>query len=88
MLANSYSLQHTDAAFNAMRDKPQLPIQEDETALVAIGQFAGGIDEDRLTEVLGAGATRVVVVRAITGAEDPGASAARLAAALRRAAPA
>ncbi len=48
----------------------------------------GGIDEDRLAQVLDAGATRVVVVRAITGAEDPGASAARLAAALRRAAPA
>ena len=48
----------------------------------------GGIDEERLPEVLDAGATRVVVVRAITGAEDPRASAARLAAALRPAAPA
>jgi thiamine-phosphate pyrophosphorylase len=33
--------------------------------------------------VLAAGATRVVVVRAITGADDPAASAARLASALR-----
>ena len=42
----------------------------------------GGIDEQRLPEVLAAGATRVVVVRAITGAEDPEAAARRLAAAL------
>ncbi|VEG49877.1 thiamine-phosphate pyrophosphorylase [Mycolicibacterium chitae] len=42
----------------------------------------GGIDEQRLPEVLAAGADRVVVVRAITAAEDPGAAAARLAAAL------
>ena len=42
----------------------------------------GGIDEERLPEVLAAGATRVVVVRAITAADDPHAAAARLAAAL------
>jgi thiamine-phosphate pyrophosphorylase len=42
----------------------------------------GGIDERRLPEVLEAGATRVVVVRAITAAEDPRAAAKRLAAAL------
>jgi thiamine-phosphate pyrophosphorylase len=42
----------------------------------------GGIDEQRLPEVLAAGATRVVVVRAITAASDPGAAATRLAAAL------
>jgi len=42
----------------------------------------GGIDEERLPEVLAAGATRVVVVRAITAADDPQAAAARLAAAL------
>ena len=42
----------------------------------------GGIDEQRLPEVLAAGATRVVVVRAITGADDPAAAARRLAAAL------
>ena len=39
----------------------------------------GGIDEARLDDVLEAGARRVVVVRAITDAQDPGAAAARLA---------
>jgi thiamine-phosphate pyrophosphorylase len=39
----------------------------------------GGIDEARLDDILEAGARRVVVVRAITQAEDPGAAAARLA---------
>lgn len=39
----------------------------------------GGIDEARLGDVLEAGARRVVVVRAITDAADPGAAAARLA---------
>jgi thiamine-phosphate pyrophosphorylase len=43
----------------------------------------GGIDEPRLPEVLAAGASRVVVVRAITEADDPRAAASRLAAALR-----
>jgi thiamine-phosphate pyrophosphorylase len=38
----------------------------------------GGIDEQRLPEVLAAGARRIVVVRAITGAEDPKAAAQRL----------
>ncbi|GAB3869741.1 thiamine phosphate synthase [Kibdelosporangium lantanae] len=38
----------------------------------------GGIDADRMPEVLAAGATRVVVVRAITEAEDPGAAASHL----------
>lgn len=38
----------------------------------------GGIDEPRLEEVLDAGARRVVVVRALTEAADPGAAAARL----------
>ena len=38
----------------------------------------GGIDEARLPEVLAAGASRVVVVRAITEADDPRAAAARL----------
>jgi thiamine-phosphate pyrophosphorylase len=42
----------------------------------------GGIDEQRLPEVLDAGATRVVVVRAIAAADDPQAAARRLAAAL------
>ncbi len=38
----------------------------------------GGIDEQRLPEVLAAGARRVVVVRAITAADDPQAAAHRL----------
>ena len=36
----------------------------------------GGIDEQRLPEVLDAGARRIVVVRAITAADDPQAAAA------------
>ncbi|WP_396925507.1 thiamine phosphate synthase [Mycolicibacterium sp.] len=44
----------------------------------------GGIDEERLPEVLEAGATRIVVVRAITGADDPKAAAERLRAALNQ----
>lgn len=43
----------------------------------------GGIDGERLPEVLDAGATRIVVVRAITEAEDPAAAARMLKAALR-----
>jgi thiamine-phosphate pyrophosphorylase len=43
----------------------------------------GGIDEGNLDQVLGAGATRIVVVRVLTEAERPGAVAARLAARLR-----
>jgi thiamine-phosphate pyrophosphorylase len=42
----------------------------------------GGIDEQRLPEVLQAGARRVVVVRAIAAADDPRAAAQRLSAAL------
>lgn len=42
----------------------------------------GGIDLDLLTEVMGAGATRIVVVRAITEAPDPIAAAAELRTAL------
>ena len=42
----------------------------------------GGIDADRLPEVLDAGARRIVVVRAITGAEDPRAAAEQLSSAL------
>lgn len=44
----------------------------------------GGVDEQRLPEVLGAGATRIVVVRAITEARDPQAAARSLADALDR----
>jgi thiamine-phosphate pyrophosphorylase len=46
----------------------------------------GGVDGDSLDEVLDAGARRVVVVRAITDADDPGAAAAELAQRLREAA--
>jgi thiamine-phosphate pyrophosphorylase len=42
----------------------------------------GGIDADRLPDVLEAGARRIVVVRAITAAEDPRAAAERLKSAL------
>ena len=42
----------------------------------------GGIDAQRLPEVLAAGARRIVVVRAITAAEDPRAAAERLRSAL------
>lgn len=45
----------------------------------------GGIDADRLPQVLAAGARRIVVVRAITAAEDPRAAAAELTATLRAA---
>jgi len=45
----------------------------------------GGIDLDRLDQVLEAGATRVVVVRAITAADDPGAAAAEFSRRLREA---
>ncbi len=43
----------------------------------------GGIDESNLGQVLAAGATRIVVVRVLTEADDPAAVAARLAARLR-----
>lgn len=43
----------------------------------------GGVDEADLDEVLDAGARRIVVVRALTGADDPGAAARRLATRLR-----
>jgi thiamine-phosphate pyrophosphorylase len=45
----------------------------------------GGIDADRLPEVLDAGARRIVVVRAITAAADPRAAAQRLKSALQAA---
>ncbi|MEV6107594.1 thiamine phosphate synthase [Streptomyces sp. NPDC051940] len=45
----------------------------------------GGIDAGNLDQVLDAGARRIVVVRAITDADDPGAAAAALAARLRAA---
>ncbi|MGW6277904.1 thiamine phosphate synthase [Kribbella sp. NPDC055071] len=45
----------------------------------------GGIDLDRLDQVIEAGATRVVVVRAITDADDPAAAAAEFSRRLRAA---
>jgi thiamine-phosphate pyrophosphorylase len=49
----------------------------------ALPWFAiGGIDAERLPEVLAAGARRIVVVRAITAADDPRAAAERLRSAL------
>lgn len=45
----------------------------------------GGIDLDRLDQVIEAGATRVVVVRAITDADDPAAAAAEFSRRLRSA---
>jgi thiamine-phosphate pyrophosphorylase len=42
----------------------------------------GGIDTDNVHEVVAAGATRIAVVRAIAAADDPGAAAAALRAAL------
>ncbi|MFJ3660540.1 thiamine phosphate synthase [Streptomyces sp. NPDC090119] len=44
----------------------------------------GGIDRTNLDQVLDAGARRVVVVRALTGADDPGAAAAEFAERLRQ----
>ena len=50
-----------------------------ETGAAAKPWFAiGGIDRDTVSEVVAAGARRVVVVRAITDADDPAASARRL----------
>ena len=42
----------------------------------------GGVDADRLPEVRAAGAERIVVVRAVTQAEDPEAAARTLRAGL------
>jgi thiamine-phosphate pyrophosphorylase len=55
-------------------------------AAPAVPWFAiGGIDEQSLAEVVEAGARRVVVVRALTEAADPGAAAAALSRRLREA---
>ncbi|MGW2600499.1 thiamine phosphate synthase [Streptomyces klenkii] len=63
------------------RHAPGLPLVRHAAALgTERPWFAiGGIDSGNLDEVLDAGARRVVVVRAITEAEDPGEAAARLA---------
>ena len=68
------------------RPAPGLDLLRHAAAVATRPWFAiGGIDLDRLDEVIAAGAHRVVVVRAITGADDPAAAAkeirARLAAA-------
>jgi thiamine-phosphate pyrophosphorylase len=66
------------------RSSPGLPLVRVAAGLAgAKPWFAiGGIDHDRLPEVLAAGARRVVVVRAITAAEDPRAAAEQLSSAL------
>jgi thiamine-phosphate pyrophosphorylase len=54
------------------RPAPGLALTRHAAATATRPWFAiGGIDLDRLDEVLAAGARRVVVVRAITGAADP-----------------
>jgi len=67
------------------RDAPGLDLVRATSAAEPVRPWfaIGGIDETRLPEVLAAGATRVVVVRAITEADDPRAAAGRLSAALR-----
>ena len=62
------------------RSAPGLDLVRAAAALdTATPWFAiGGIDADRLPDVLDAGATRIVVVRAVTAAEDPAAAAREL----------
>ncbi len=62
------------------RPAPGLPLVEAAAELRTDKPWfaIGGIDEQRLPEVLDAGARRVVVVRAITSAEDPQSAASRL----------
>ncbi len=66
------------------RSAPGLTLVRSTAALAcAKPWFAiGGIDADRLAEVLEAGARRIVVVRAITAAEDPRNAARQLSSAL------
>jgi thiamine-phosphate pyrophosphorylase len=66
------------------RSAPGLTLVRSTAALAcAKPWFAiGGIDADRLPEVLEAGARRIVVVRAITAAEDPRNAARQLSSAL------
>lgn len=66
------------------RPAPGLPLVQKAAAMAGDKPWfaIGGIDADRLPEVLQAGARRVVVVRAITAADDPRAAAERLSSAL------
>jgi len=72
------------------RPAPGLPLLEHVAAAAPDRPWfaIGGIDEATIDQVLAAGARRVVVVRAITDAPDPGAAAASLASRLRAATPA
>lgn len=67
------------------RPAPGLPLIEYAAATATERPWfaIGGVNEDNLDVVLAAGATRVVVVRAITEADNPGAAAATMAARLR-----
>ena len=61
-----------------------LELVEHASEALTLPWFAiGGINVDNLAEVMGAGARRIVVVRAITEAADPPAAASRLAELLR-----
>jgi thiamine-phosphate pyrophosphorylase len=62
------------------RPAPGLGLVEDTAALRTDRPWfaIGGVDEARLPEVVAAGASRIVVVRAITAASDPRAAAQRL----------
>ncbi|KUI27398.1 thiamine-phosphate diphosphorylase [Mycobacterium sp. IS-1742] len=66
------------------RPAPGLDLVREAAALSADKPWfaIGGIDEARLPDVLEAGARRIVVVRAITAADDPKAAAQRLKGAL------
>ena len=66
------------------RSAPGLPLVRSAAELTRDKPWfaIGGIDADRLPDVLDAGARRIVVVRAITGAEDPRAAAEQLSSAL------
>ena len=66
------------------RPAPGLPLVRSTAELVCDKPWfaIGGIDADRLPDLLDAGARRIVVVRAITGAEDPRAAADQLRSAL------
>ncbi|MGL4306698.1 MAG: thiamine phosphate synthase [Mycobacteriaceae bacterium] len=68
------------------RTAPGLPLVRQSSALLTDKPWfaIGGIDSSRLGEVLTAGASRIVVVRAITEAEDPYNAAKALSDALAR----